>query len=245
MNVKMLLGALALTILLTGCVATQEPVPFNSTTVPPDAKIGVIIDVVEDPKMSYPGANCLLCLAVASSLSDEISAYSRTLSVDDLKNIHPMLLETLKATGYRPVLIDPSLDFDRIRPIRSRPNNKPEYNFSSHARGHDVDFLLVVQFDFVGVQRNFSNYIPTGDPQAAIIGKTYLVDVKTHNFHWYQPIHIFRSADVEEWYEPPGFPGITNAFYQVVENFRDLTTGTFVAERERQLAAPITGTSPN
>lgn len=48
-----------------------------------------------------------------------------------------------------------------------------------------------------------------------------MVDVDTNAYHWYLPINLHLSAE-GEWKEPPTFPGLTNAYYQVLEKLRDM-----------------------
>ena len=45
-------------------------------------------------------------------------------------------------------------------------------------------------------------------------------DLSTNTYTLYQKIDIYKNAE-GEWKEPPSFPGITNAYYQALEQVKD------------------------
>ena len=68
----------------------------------------------------------------------------------------------------------------------------------------------------LGAVRTYSSYIPTSDPQAVLSGRAFLVDLKSNTYVWYSPINAQQAAS-GEWDEPPTFPGMTEAYYEVVD----------------------------
>jgi len=73
----------------------------------------------------------------------------------------------------------------------------------------------------VGVERSYSSYIPNGSPHAYLTGKGYLVNLSNNTYEWYRPVRIVRGAEGDKWDEPPKFPGLTNAYFQVLEMSKD------------------------
>ena len=68
----------------------------------------------------------------------------------------------------------------------------------------------------LGFIRTYSSYFPTSDPKGTIGGAGYLINLSNNLYEWYQPVNVTRSADTT-WDEPPKFPGLTNAYFQVIE----------------------------
>src|SRR5690606_6403031 len=118
---------------------------------------------------------------------------------------------------YSVVLVNSSLDLSGLPAMKSKVPNASKYDFSKAAKADEVTHVLVVEFDFVGVRRSYSSYIPTSAPQVVILGATYLVDLSSNTYKWYKPLAVYRNAE-GEWDEPPVFPGMTNAYYEAVES---------------------------
>jgi hypothetical protein len=83
-----------------------------------------------------------------------------------------------------------------------------------------VDRLLVIDITTLGVMRPYSAYVPTGAPRGILEGRGYLVNLSNNSYEWYQRVQVYRAAD-GQWDEPPKFPGLTNAYYQVIELGKD------------------------
>lgn len=90
----------------------------------------------------------------------------------------------------------------------------------------DIDKLVVIQFSLVGIERNYSAYIPVGDAKARVIGAGYLVNLSDHALDWYLPLDVIKASD-GKWDEPPKFPGLTNAYFQSLEMAQDLVLTPF------------------
>lgn len=67
-------------------------------------------------------------------------------------------------------------------------------------------------------------------------GAVFLVDTDTNAYHWYLPIDLNLSAE-GEWKEPPEYPGLTNAYYQVLEKLSDIVLEPLPKFPELQEAA--------
>ena len=221
------LAALFTAALLAGCVAPpQAPVTMGSDYFTPGKaktnRIGVVMADLPKPDTAFPGAFCLLCIAVANAAHSALSAHVQTFSTAELKPLPGELVAAFKARGQDAVLIDGPLDITAL-PNLSAPadgKNKARKDFSSFKTKHGVDRLLVVHFSALGVWRSYSAYVPTDPPRAVVNGTVQLVDLGTNTLDWYLPLDFSRAAD-GAWDEPPKFPGLSNAYYQVLETTLD------------------------
>lgn len=214
--------------LLAGCAATpQTPIAmgsdyFNSAKA---GRIGVVVAELPAPDTSFPGADCLLCLAAASVANSSMTSAVKGWPLDDIKPLRGELVSLLNARGLQAQAVEEPLKIDALPDRNGAEPGSSRKDFSSFkARG--VDRLLVVNVKALGAWRNYAAYVPTGAPRAVFRGEAYIVDLGTHRFDWYLPIELSRPAD-GNWDEPPKFPGLTNAYFQVLEEGKDLVKRPF------------------
>jgi hypothetical protein len=210
------------TLLLVGC-ATPPQAPIDLSDgffAARSQRIGVAVSEIPQPATVFPGAGCLLCLAAASlahsSLTDAVNAWK----TDELRPLQGELVALLKARGQNVVAIEQPL---KLQELPDRDGAQPNYarkDFSALKSKAGVESLLVVNFQALGAWRNYSAYIPTGAPRAVFKAEAYMVDLATHRLVWYQMIDLGRAAD-GSWDEPPKFPGLTNAYFQLLEEGKD------------------------
>lgn len=180
------------------------------------------------PDTAFPGANCLLCLGVANGMHSSLSKEVQTFSTAELKPLPHDVVALLKKRGLDAVLIDEPLKIDALPDLNAGDTvNKSRKNFTSLKAKYNIDRLVVIHFTALGVWRSYSAYVPTDPPKAVVVGSASLIDLATHSLEWYQPVTISRAAD-EDWDEPPKFPGLTNAYYQVLESGMDVIKKPFV-----------------
>lgn len=221
MNKKLLIGVLAGALILAGCAATppQQPIAWNSAAAHAQGtRVGVTMKM---PKVdtSFPGASCLLCLAAASVANSSLTTYTQTLPGDDIAHIKSDLADLLRKKGYAPTMLPDDFAVDDL-PKSEGGTNKPAYDFSSLRGKYQIDKLVVVQINRLGITRNYSAYIPTGEPQSVVSGVGYMVNLADNTYEWYQPVAQARNAG-GPWDEAPKYPGLTNAYFQAVEGARD------------------------
>lgn len=220
---------LLVVLILFGCAsAPQPPVSLAEGYFTNRAdRIGVAMSEIPKPDTWFPGANCLLCIAVASMANTSMTSAVQGWSTDDLKPLKAELLEALKFRGQAAMAIDEPLKMDVI-PDRSGANpGFSRKDFSAWKATSGVERLLVVNLRALGARRNYSAYVPTGAPCAIFQGEAYIVDLASHKLDWYETFDLARTAE-GNWDEPPNFPGLTNAYYQVVEEGKDAIKRAFV-----------------
>ena len=207
-----------LTVLLVGCAsAPQSPIDV-SKNLPSirTAKLGVAMTVIPTADTAFPGASCLLCLATASIGNKALTTHVQTLPSSDLASLKGEMVKLLVAKGFDATAIDDPLVVDNLPNASGKDLNHAKRDFSSLKAKYKVDKLLVIAIASLGVHRNYSSYIPTGNPMAVVSGEGYLVNLNSNVLEWYLPINISKGAD-GNWDEAPKFPGLTNAYFQAIE----------------------------
>lgn len=222
MQIK-LFGVIPLLLILTGCVAPpQTPISLNTDILSnSESRVGVAMDVLPSPNLQLPGADCLLCLAVAAGANSDLSAHSKTLSIKEIAQLKSDAVNSLKTQGREANLIDEPLVIDKLPKTKDLGDGFSKRDFSSFAEQYQLGHMLVVDINAVGMTRPYASYIPTGAPQATVSGNAFLIDLNTNRYEWYLPISLYLGAE-GEWNEPKDFPGLTNAYYQVLERLKDM-----------------------
>lgn len=215
---------------LAGCssLPSQEPVAFTGgAEYFTSGKVAVVSTQVPDSDTTFPGADCLLCAAAAAASNSDLTTQVRTFSNDDIAALPKELLQLLKAKGKSSVLVETPLVLKELPKYKSDIPNSTERDFGQLAQQYGASEILVLDWRGLGAIRTYSNgYFPQGGPRGYVRGYAYLVDAKTNTYKWFQPLKT--EIHVEgEWDEPKQFPGVTNAYYQAVEETRDAVLAPF------------------
>lgn len=219
---------LIITLLTTGCAtAPQTPVDLGqSFWNAPSKKVGVIMTTVPKPDVHLPGAACLLCIAAAEMANSSISTHFESVSDDNLASLKDQVAQLLKDKGVETEVLNQTLDLSSLSDNKSELPNSTEKDFSFYKSVNGITHLVVIQVSAIGVQRSYSNYIPTSDPQGAFIGTSYMVNLSNNTYEWYRPINILKGV-TDQWDEPPAFPALTNAYYQALESGKETVLTPF------------------
>jgi len=229
---RSLLGAAAAfaVLFLSGCATKpQLPVALNAEAVKgPGTRIGVAMTPLPKIDTHFPGAGCLLCIAAASVANSSLTAHTKTLGYEDLKQLKATVAELIRKRGAEPIIISDGIDLrayaDRTVPEGASQARK---DFSSMQKKYGVDKLLLIDLQVIGFERTYSSYFPTSDPKAVVRGSASLIDLKTHVLDWYSPLSVMRASD-GAWDEPPKYPGLSNAYFQVIELGKDEVVKPFM-----------------
>ncbi|HEY0819941.1 MAG TPA: hypothetical protein VGD46_14250, partial [Rhizobacter sp.] len=125
--------------------------------------------------------------------------------------------------------IEAPIDVGSLPSSSAQGANVAKKDFASLKKTLNVDKLLVIEIQSVGMERPYASYIPTGAPVAVMAGAGYLINLDNNTYEWYQPVRIVRAADGNKWDEPPKFPGLTNAYFQALEMGKDELVKPFAA----------------
>jgi hypothetical protein len=224
--------ALVTAVLAAGCAAPpQQPLDLPNNYFAGGAKsgrIGVVMSELPKPDTQFPGAFCLLCLGVANLAHTALTKEVQTFSTTELQPLPAELVALLQKQGLDAVLIGEPLKVADLPDVKSADGaNKARKDFSSMKTKHKVDRLLVVNVGSLGVWRSYSGYVPTDVPAAVANGNASMVELSSGSLEWYLPLSVSRKAE-GEWDEPAKFPGLSNAYYQVLESVKDMIKKPFL-----------------
>lgn len=217
----LLIGLLA--VLFSGCsVLPENPIALAPEAIGENAgRVGIIMTRIPQPDIYLPGADCLLCMAVASSANSELSNHVKSLPNEDVLELKPNMAELLKAKGTAVLVLEESFDLEALSSYSNAGvEGVAKKDFRSFREKYDIDKLLVIQVGSIGFKRTYASYVPTSDPKGWFYGAGYLVDLTSNRYEWYEPIEVEKSAD-GNWDEPAKFPGLTNAYFQAIELGKD------------------------
>ncbi len=207
------------TLALTGCASQpQQPVALGAQTLQSPTRVGIAMATLPKVDTEFPGAGCLLCYAAASATHSSLTKHVQTLPTDDVARIKADMADALRKKGYNPVVVDDIKVADL--PKAKEGPNKAQRDFSAIGAKYAIDKLVVIEISQLGVARNYTAYIPSGDPQAVVAGVGYVVNVRDNTYEWYLPVRQAKSA-TGAWDEAPSYPGLTNAYFQAIEGAHD------------------------
>lgn len=213
---------IAVSILLGGCVtAPQTPIELTQDTLSAKSgRVGVAMTMLPKVDTHLLGANCLLCYAAAAAANSSLTTHAKTLPYEDLPKLQNDVVDMLRKKGTDAIVITEPIDVNKLAKNGTKGPNIAIKDFTSLKTQYMVDKLLLIDITTLGFLRTYSSYIPTSDPQAVLQGSGYLVNLNNNTYEWYMPVNITKSSD-KNWDEPPQFPGLTNAYYQVLELGKD------------------------
>lgn len=213
---------LAAAAVLGGC-ATHTQVPVNltaSSLTAQTGRVGVVMTALPKVNTSFPGAGCLLCLAAAEVANSSLTSHTKTLTHEDLPTLKEQAAGILRKKGVDVTVIADKFDLDDLSGFSTQGQNVADKDFKPLAQKYKVDKLIVFSINSIGFSRAYSSYIPNGDPKAEVHGFAYMVNLANNTYEWYANVDAVRAAD-GKWDEAPAFPGLTNAYFQVVELTKD------------------------
>ena len=207
-----------LALLLSGCAGkVQQPISINDGFWQNNTKvIGIAMTNVPNADTHLVGADCLLCIAVASGANSSLTTHIKTLPTTDVAKLDVMVAKLLEEKGFKVKVIKRPLVTKKLPDFSAKVENSPAKDFTGF-KADGVDVLLVVDIQMLGAYRTYAAYVPTSDPQAIFNGRAYMVDLENNSYLWYKSVNQLKAADVA-WDEPPSFPGLTKAYYEVVES---------------------------
>ena len=228
MKMRSMVLLVSVIMLAVGCAGPgQSFVELNKSAVNGKAgKVGVAMTPLPKPDTRFPGADCLLCMATASLLNSSLTSHTQKLPLEGLPELKGKMAELVRQNGGEAVVIADDLKLDALPDFASKGPNIALKDFSGLKQKYAIDKIMVLEVPVVGVYRNFASYIPTSPPRAELVIKGYLVNLSNNTYEWYQVFSESKGTDVN-WDEPPNFPGLTNAYFQMLETGKDRVVGTF------------------
>ena len=183
-------------------------------------KVGVMMTAVPKPDTSFPGADCLLCLAAAATTNSSLTKYTHTLSTAEVIAYRASVVKAMRADGADAIEITQALDFKKLPNVKTPVPDAPKKDFKSLKATYGIDELVVIDVTSLGVERHYSAYISNGDPNGFITGDVYIVDLASNTYRWQLSLNSMKQTE-GKWDEPPSFPAITNAYFEAIERGKD------------------------
>ncbi len=225
--VKLVFVTSCITLLAACVTAPQLPVALNNQVLENQQnRVGVMMSKLPELDVSLPGAACLLCVAVAEAANSSLSRHVDSLNAQEFSVVQSDLVKRLEAKGVNVVPIYQVFDATNFRRYSSDLPNTAKQDFSALKDEYNISHLLIVDVQFLGMWRGYANYIPTSDPVAYLKASSYLVNLDNNSYEWFLPLELKKSAE-GDWDEPPNFPGLTNAYYQVLAEGREEIVAEF------------------
>jgi len=169
MKIK-LLSILSFCLLFTGCASVKHQVPVDYSTVPVDGNtIAISFKAPSKPKMTTPGAACLLCLAVAAAANSGLTTHTKSLNSDEISSLGIDINEILKANDYSTNLLTEPVDFKKLKKTKDpiEPAD-PVLNHTPLKQTLGATHLLKININYVGFVRDYSNYVPLTPPYSLV-----------------------------------------------------------------------------
>jgi hypothetical protein len=206
-------------LILSGCATPQYPDKLALETLTPQSgRIGIAMGPIPKANTYFPGTSCLMCLSVASIANAKLTTHTQTLSGEDLLKLKNDISTLLGEQGIQTQIIEETFDIRDLSSIwfGSKEANIAHKDFTTLRAKYNIDKLIVITINTLGFVRPYYTYAPIGEPQGALEGVGYMVDLATNRYEWYQPVSILRSA-AGNWKEPPQFPYLTSAYFRALE----------------------------
>ncbi|MBT0959801.1 hypothetical protein [Denitromonas iodatirespirans] len=218
----------ATALLMAACSsAPKQPIAFNAETIKGESnRIAIQMGAVPEAITTFPGAGCLLCVGIAMAAHSDLSSHVHSLKPDELASLPQRLADTLRAQGAEVSILKEPVDLEALSSNSGKGDDsrQTEKDFRPLSERLGADKLLVITTYNSGVLRKYSQYVPVDVPEAFFWGVSYMVDLKSNTYVWYAPLNRSRKAE-GAWNEPPNFPGLTNAYYQVLAESTDYLAG--------------------
>lgn len=221
MTLRIGLTLVSLSILAGCATAPQQPIQLSQTTLASKTnRIGIAMKALPKVDTSFPGAGCLLCFAAASVANSALTTHTQSLPYEDLPKLKNDVANLLSKKGADVTVIADPIDIDSLPSFDANEPNIARKDFSTLRQKYKVDKLVVIEINALGMERTYSAYIPTNAPMAVLKGTGYLVNLNNNAYEWYMPLSVVKGTE-GNWDEPPKFPGLTNAYFTVLENGKD------------------------
>jgi hypothetical protein len=213
---------------LTGCASNpQLPVSFGDNALAAHSgRVGVAMTAMPKVDTSFPGADCLLCLATAATANSSLTRHTHMLTGDELLTIKGGIADRLRKKGVDAVVIAENLNIRQLKDFSGGGVNIAKKDFRPLKDQYKVDHLVLIDITRLGFVRNYAAYISRGDPIAELDGTLAVVNLATNAYDFYQEINQSKGSE-GGWDEPPDFPGLTNAYYAVIESGKDAVQQPF------------------
>ena len=210
MNLLQKIAVSGLFLALGACVQTQQPLPLEAEAVKPGDVVAVGLNKVPDPRFMMEGSQGLLDLMIASAVTDQLNARIKNFDTNAVRGMENKIVDILKSRNTEAFAID-RLDPALYEKTANYKTGFSRIDYSKLKQQHDANYLLLIEFTYIGVIRPYYGFIPTGAPEPYIKANAKLVDLSNNKLFWYQE-YKYRQNVEGDWDDPPSYPALTSNF---------------------------------
>lgn len=207
-------------IILAGCATPQQQVKFSQQSLGgPSENIAVLQSNLPTVSVTFPGADCLLCIGAAMATHSQFRDHTKTLTSSDLQPLQDAVVARLRAKGLKAAKIATPIEVRKLNSVKEAREGHARQDFSQFAK-EGYTTVVVIDIKQVGFRRKYASYIPTEPMKAGVTAEVYMVQLSDNKLLWFDNFDLSKGL-VGEWDAPPKFPEITNAYFSLIEEFKD------------------------
>lgn len=213
-------AVLLLCLIFTGCAHVQPPVELDQQFWnDKQPVIGVAMTPVPPSQLMLTGQQGLLDIAINKSVNSDLSEHVSSWDMSDLTTLPDAIIARLQAKGYKTKRIDERIDLGKYKETKFKEGYM-ERDITALKATYGIDRLLLVAIDSAGAARSYHSVVPTSAPIAVVSGRAILVDVPDSRLLWFKRFEVTQPAQ-GEW-DQPNYVNLSNAFYQAVDDSRQV-----------------------
>ena len=218
-------AVLLLCLIFTGCAHVQPPVELDQQFWnDKEQVIGVAMTPATAPRLMLTGNQGLLDLAINTGVNSKLSDHVSTWDLSDVNTLPDAVIAKLQAKGYKTKRIEERIDLGKYKETKFKEGYM-ERDITSLKTAYGIDRLLLIAIDSAGATRSYYSVVPTSAPTPVVAGRGILVDVQDSRLLWFKRFEVTQPAQ-GEW-DQPSYSNLSNAFYQAVDNSRQLFVTPF------------------
>ena len=218
-------AVLLLCLIFTGCAHVQPPVELDQQFWnDKEQVIGVAMTPATAPRLMLTGNQGLLDLAINTGVNSKLSDHVSTWDLSDVNTLPDAVIAKLQAKGYKTKRIEERIDLGKYKETKFKEGYM-ERDITSLKTAYGIDRLLLIAIDSAGATRSYYSVVPTSAPTPVVAGRGILVDVQDSRLLWFKRFEVTQPAQ-GEW-DQPTYSNLSNAFYQAVDNSRQLFVTPF------------------
>jgi ABC-type uncharacterized transport system auxiliary subunit len=213
MTMQRLLLTIIAALFLSSC-ATQKNVPLQeSFWQEKQHKVAVVSIKPAVPGVTMVGSQGLLDLAINSAMASKLDAQLSKMDLEWYYKIPSDMTEKLKQRKVIANMAGTNISDD-------------DRNIASIAGQNNVNDILVIKLQAVGVIRRYTCFIPAGAPQAYCVLEGKLLNPVTKEVKWRHLAEVKLPVQ-GNWDQPPTFPNVNNAVKVAIDSSRQEVLDSF------------------
>lgn len=206
---------------MSGCATVkQERIDFSKSNISlNNPKIAVVQTPIPDITVNFPGADCLLCIGVAVAVHSDFRSYASKVSTVELNDIRQKIIAKMNQQGLNVSNSSLMIDVKKLENVNEKKLGFAFKDFSKiNANGYGK--LVIIDIKEIGFKRSYQSYVPLEPMKTNLVAEVYMVNIADNKLEWFNSVSLSKSTS-GDWNNKPNYPEITNAYYSMIEEFKD------------------------